>query len=86
MTTRSTLRGTAIGFVLGLAAAAALPAIAATCGEETSGGIGGSGMFGGKFMVMALNKAEQGKIYCADGSKLRMTLNAMPTGVNYICE
>lgn len=68
-----------------IAVTVAAPAIAATCFEEVSGGIGGSGFLGGPRTVMNLGKGtEIGVIVCKEG-KIRQVFNATEA-VMFICE
>ncbi|MFN4283969.1 MAG: hypothetical protein ACK4NA_15140 [Alphaproteobacteria bacterium] len=78
--------GLIIGIAGGLAVAAALPAIAAVCSERVSGGIGGSGMLGGRQAVMEVAVGETAVIACAQQQRLVMTMDAGDTAKFFTCQ
>ncbi|MGC2856354.1 hypothetical protein ACM64Y_12850 [Novispirillum sp. DQ9] len=69
----------------GLLASVAVPAVAATCIESVSGGIGGSGFLGGPRTTMELPRGgEMGVIVCKEGT-LRQVFSATNAGM-FVCE
>lgn len=73
-----------IALTAAVVAVIAVPAVAATCYDMTSSGIGGSGMFGGQRTMIELGKGEIGGIDCK-GNKIKQVLNST-SGVLFTCE